>query len=225
MVFRKGGSQMADIFEFWKNVSPTDDVHPADRDVLGRVKHHFKLKCFPGCFAGPLQTAPVVLLYLSGGFSKKDLSEFKSPEAQRHIMLSRAGMEPFRDKDASGLDWMKSRTKCLGDWGMLRSNVALLNIGAYHSKTFQDASLLAALPSSRNSISWAQDVLFPDAIAGKRIVICLRAAHFWGLERGKQYGRSLFAPYVTMGGHMKLTKMRERIISLVKAKLEDSVSP
>jgi hypothetical protein len=93
----------------------------------------------------------------------------------------------------------------------------LLNIGAYHSKTFADAPLLAALPSSRASISWAQDVLFPEAEAGKRVVICLRSARFWGLKAGRQYGISLFAPHVTRGGHMKHGKMRKRIIESVRA--------
>jgi hypothetical protein len=208
---------MTDIFRFWAKVGPTDDVHPEDRAVLDRVRHHFKLKCFPGCFAGPLRTAPVVLLYLSGGFSKQDLSEFKSPKAQQRIMLSRTGREPFREKDASGLKWMKRHTQCFGDWGLLRSKIALLNIGAYHSRTFNDAPLLAALPSSRNSISWAQDVLFPKAIAGEKVVICLRAAHFWGLEKGKKYGHSLFAPFVTRGGHMQRTAMRDQIVKAVQS--------
>jgi len=69
------------------------------------------------------------------------------------------------------------------------------------------------------SIAWAQDVLFPQAIAGDRVVICLRATRFWGLEIGKKYGQSLFAPHVTRGGHMKHDKMRTQIIKAVKAKI------
>jgi hypothetical protein len=97
--------------------------------------------------------------------------------------------------------------------------VAVLNIGAYHSRAFADTPLLAALPSSRMSIAWAQKVLFPQAISGDKVVICLRATHFWGLEMGRKYGHSLFAPHVTRGGHMKHNKMRKQIIKAVKAKI------
>src|ERR1700737_12691 len=98
-----------------------------------------------------------------------------------------------------------SRTKCFGDWDEIGSKISVLNIGAYHSKSFNDTPLLAVLPSSRMSIAWAQEVLFPQAIAGRRVVICLPAARFWGLELGKQYGKSLFAPDVTRAGaHEKM---------------------
>jgi hypothetical protein len=210
---------MTDVFRFWKAVGPMDRMHPADRDVLSRVKHGFDLKCLPGCFGGPLRTAPIVLLYLSPGFSKQDRIEAKSKKVQNYYMRRRAGREAFRS-DGPGFKWLTSRTKCFGlDWKLIRSKVAVLNIGAYHSKTFADAPLLAALPSSRVSIAWAQDVLFPQAIAGERIVICLRSARFWGLKVGEKYGQSLYAPHVTRGGHMEHNKMRNQIIEAVKAKI------
>jgi hypothetical protein len=101
----------------------------------------------------------------------------------------------------------------------------VLNIGAYHSKTFTDYPLLAALPSSRVSIDWAQSVLFPQAMRGERVVVCLRSAHFWGLAAGNQYGQSLFAPSVTRRGDiMKKTaeqkRMRQAIIRAVKRAIE-----
>lgn len=98
----------------------------------------------------------------------------------------------------------------------MQTKVAILNIGAYHSKTFADVPLLAALPSSRVSLDWAQRVLFPQAIAGNRIVICLRAARFWGLKEGKSYGEALFAPPVTRSGYMKHGRMRRIVIREVK---------
>src|SRR5271156_5504861 len=166
---------MTDIFRFWAKVGPTDSMHPADHAVLTRVQHHFDLKCFPACFGGSLRTAPVVLLFLSPGLSKKDRSDFKSKTAQDRIMRRRRGRMPFSQQASPGQKWLKSRTKCFGDWDRVRSKIAVLNIGAYHSKNFHDTPLLAALPSSRVSIAWAQDVLFPQAIAGDRVVICLRA--------------------------------------------------
>jgi len=44
----------------------------------------------------------------------------------------------------------------------------VLNIGAYHSTAFADYQLLAALPSCRVSLDWAQGVLFPQAVKGDR---------------------------------------------------------
>ena len=216
--FGRGGIKVTDIFSFWAVVRRSDRVHAADRDVFARVKNHgFDLKCLPGCFGGKLRTAPVVLLYLSPGWSKQDRIEAKSKKVQDYYMHRRGGHEPFRTEGA-GTKWVKSRTKCFGDWDRIGSKIAILNIGAYHSKSFTDAPLLAALPSSRVSIEWAQEVLFPQAMAGKRVVICLRAARFWGLEVGRQYGRSLFAPHVTRAGHMMHGAMRGRIIEAVKTK-------
>ncbi len=101
----------------------------------------------------------------------------------------------------------------------MRTKFAILNIGAYHSEKFVDRPLLAALPSSRVSIDWAQHVLFPEAIAGRRVVVCLRSAKFWGLKEGKRYGKALFAPPVTRRGHMIHGRERNAIIREVKAAL------
>jgi hypothetical protein len=214
---------MIDIFEFWRTVQPADRMHPVDRKVLDRVEHGFDLECLPACFGGPLRTAKVVLLYLSPGWSQQDHDEAETTEAQAYYMRRRAGCELFRGPEASGFKWLISRTKCFlererqDDWKRLWPHLAVLNICAYHSKAFDDAPLLAALPSSRASIGWAQDVLFSQAEAGERVVICLRSARFWGLKEGEQYGRSLFAPPVTRGGHMIRGTMRKRIIKAVES--------
>src|SRR5712691_10488432 len=55
------------------------------------------------------------------------------------------------------------------------------------STDIRSFAALLCLPSSRVSLGWAQDVLFPDAEAGKRIVICMRSAAYWGLEQGQKY--------------------------------------
>jgi hypothetical protein len=215
---------MTDIFQFWSQVGPTDRMHPADRDVLDRVSHHFDLECFPGCFAGPLRTAPIVLLYLSPGWSEKDREEAELKTVQDHWKRVRLGSDPFPNDQnftecpgyAVWHEWVKSRTRCLGGWDRLHSKIAVLDIGAYHSRTFGDYPLLAALPSSRVSIAWAQDVLFPQAIAGDRVVICLRAAPYWGLKVGENWG-FLFAPPATQGGYMQHCEMRKQIIEAVKS--------
>jgi hypothetical protein len=69
----------------------------------------------------------------------------------------------------------------------VKNKIALLNIGAYHSADARSFGSLLALPSSRVSVGWAQDVLFPDAEAGRRIVVCMRSASYWGLEQGRKY--------------------------------------
>jgi hypothetical protein len=143
---------MPDIFKFCAAVGPTDRIHPADRDVLSRVPHSFNTKCMPGCYWGRLRTAPVVLLFLSPGLSKRDENDAKLKRYQDREMRTRRGREPF-DEDTSGFKWLVSRTKCFGlGWEQTCLHMAVLNIGAYHSANFSDTPLLAALPSSRMSI-------------------------------------------------------------------------
>jgi len=211
-----------DIFAFWSVVGPTDTVHPADRDVFGRVegKHQFDLRCLPSCFMGPLRTAPNVLLYLSPGFRESDAEEAKSPREQDRYMRMRSGDQrlPGADEHKPTFAWWSSKTRVFGPAEGLRTQIAVLNIGAYHSRKFNDDPLLVALPSSLVSIDWAQRELFPQAEAGDRIVICLRASRFWGLAKGLQHG-FLFAPHVTQSGHMHEGEMRDEIIRKVRARL------
>lgn len=203
-----------DIFDFWSHVKREDRVHPADRDVLDRVEHGFDLRCLPSCFMGPLKTANVVLLYLSPGFGDGDLEEAASERGQLRYHQMRTGTQPLPGPDdhRGGWIWWESRTKSFGDWQALRDKVAVLNIGCYHSKNFSDEPLLAALPSSRACLDWAQSALFPEAINGNRMIICLRSAKFWGLTRNKKFGKSLYAPPVTRSGHMMTSEMQREIV-------------
>ena len=57
-----------DIFDFWADCPRDARVHPADiasfsRPFIGNVDT-FDRRCLPTCFAGPLRTEPVVLLYV-----------------------------------------------------------------------------------------------------------------------------------------------------------------
>jgi hypothetical protein len=217
-----------DIFEFWSEVSFGEKIHPRDRKVLSRIQRRFDpqtsidLRCLPACFMGPLRTAPIVLLYLSPGWHESDVRDAKTRKTRDYYYKRWKGDQPLpgpTDQYRAWLWWSK-RTVAFGDWEQLRSKVAILNIGAYHSKGFSDWPLLAALPSSRVSLEWAQTVLFPEAEAGERIVICLRAARFWGLADKKKYGKALFAPAVTRGGFMvRKGAMRREIIEAVRARV------
>lgn len=204
------------IFRFWAKIKPHQKIHPADSAVfrrLGRDGHGLDLRCLPGSFSGPLRRAPVVLLYLSPGLSAPDFRHARTAAGQKRYAQRRKGNAPLwaADEHPRAHKWWVSRTKAFGiDPAILRRKLAVLNIGAYHSKRFTDYPLLASLPSSRVSLEWAQNVLFPQAMRGERVVICLRAAHFWGLAEGHRYGRALFAPRVTRGGHMRNKTRRER---------------
>lgn len=213
-----------DLIDFWSKMKGPDSVHPSDAEVfrrLGDEKHAFDLTCLPACFCGDIRSAPVVLLYLSPGLSKPDHADAQSAAGRARYEEMRAGRSllPSQEEHETVWRWWTSRTQCFGDWGRIRPHLALLNIGAYHSKDFSDWQMLASLPSSRASLSWAQDVLFPQAEAGERVVICLRGARFWGLSRGR-HGVSLFAPSTTRGGHMKKGSLRDEVVRAVTGRLK-----
>jgi hypothetical protein len=212
---------MTDIFEFWTRMKRGDQIHPADKEVFGRMnpeKHGFELDCLPACFAGRLKTATVVLLYLSPGPDQGIADDAKAEETKDYYFRRYQGDEPFRDT-GPGRSWVERRTKIFGDYETVRNKFAVLNIGAYHSKNVKDYGSLLALPSSRVSLAWAQQTLFPEAEAGKRIVICLRSASYWGLDIGRKYKGTLFAPAVNRGGHLLKSAQREKIIELIKKRI------
>lgn len=193
----------ADIFDFWAGVEGHVRVHPEDHPILERAAHNFDLRCLPANFDGPLRTARVVLLYLSPGQDERDVEAAERPETQQRYFLMRKGNSPLRSDDSDrGWNWWKARTRRFGPWQDLKSKVAVLNISPYHSVDFSDYPMLAALPSCRVALNWAQTVLFPQAERGERVVICLRAASYWGLGKCGRYDRWLFAPKVTRAGFM-----------------------
>jgi hypothetical protein len=69
-------------------------------------------------------------------------------------------------------------------------------------------------------MEWAQSVLFPEAEAGRRIVICMRSAPYWGLDPGRRYGKCLFAPLVNRSGHLIKNDDNRRLIKLVRPRIE-----
>jgi len=198
------GAEVRSIFDFWRDVPNGVHIHPADVDVLSRVDHGFELRCLPGQWMGPLATAKAVFLYLSPGLTPFDLSFALDPTGQRWHALQRTGCHPLPGPDEHGpaFKWWSRRAGAYGAWGDLRAKIAFANIGAYHSRTFDDLPLLAALPSSRAMLDWAQGALFEEARRGDRIVVCMRSARFWGLEPGWSEG-GLVAPVVGRGGYLR----------------------
>ena len=119
---------MTDIFEFWSRIKRGERIHPADKEVFDRMnpeRHGFKLDCLPGCFAGPLKTASVVLLYLSPGYSEADEADAKSNKGKDYRFRSWKGHEPFRNT-GPGESWLSSRTRNFCDYETVRNKFAIL---------------------------------------------------------------------------------------------------
>lgn len=210
-----------DIFEFWSQVPPDAKQHPDDNEVLRRTdaRRHFDLQCLPGPFLGPLHTAPVVLLFLSPGLTPQDRRDARSPLAQARTAAARDGNLPLPgpDEHEAAWRWWRSKVSCVTrNWEALREHVAILNITPYHSKTFNERDFVASLPSARASIDWAQNVLFPEAEAGRRVVVVLRAQAAWGVRQGRRYGEALFLLNITHGGHMVDNPLRRRTIGAIR---------
>lgn len=211
-----------DIFDYWRDVAHDARMHPKDAAVLARTDHGFDLRCLPGQLAGLLPTAPVVLLFLSGGLSNEyDISMAASPSKVREHHQRRMGLLPLwaPDEHRDAWAWWTKLTNCIDpNWQSLRYVVALLNIGAYKSKvvTGSGRSALEQMPSSLVVREWARDVLFPQATRGERVVLALRAQRLWGLTPGTQVGKGLFAPEVNRAGHMLHGPLREEALSAAR---------
>lgn len=207
---------------------PEDEhVHPADRAVLRRLEHGFDLDCLPGPYCGPLKTANVVLLFLSPGLDGGDSACAKEPEGRRYYAEQRRGYASLPDaaQHRAGRDWLSRVIKQFGvDYESARTSRALatLNIGAYKSRAFPDWPMLAALPSSRVCLDWAQSVLFREAERGDRIVVCLRSHNYWGLGTGEPIGEALFRPRCNRGGFV-LRDQRERAIGAVQRAVREAL--
>lgn len=217
-----------DIFDFWAECPGDGRIHPQDRPVFERAGDMgFDLRCLPCNIWGTLKTARVVLLFLSPGFVKFDLEYAERPSSHALLERRHLGVEPLDSKDDHplGWKWWASRTKAIGKPHELRDNVAILNIGAYHSKEFKDAHALMALPSSRMAIGWAQSVLFPQAERGERVAVCLRKPRAWGLKSGQAYPGTLYAPVTNAAGYMVHGEERETIRRIARQALGLSIRP
>lgn len=192
--------------------------------MLQRIKHNFAPDCLPGAYRGRLRTAAVVLLFLSPGLDSTDAAHGATKEGRHYYARQRTGRcdLPNEEEHPSAYKWLNRIIRQFDiDYEQARSTVATLNIGAYKSKSFKDWPMLAALPSSRVGLDWAQSFLFPQAEAGERVVVCLRSQNYWGLEIGEPVG-SLFCPPVNRNAIMLKGEMRERVkVAVQRATLHD----
>jgi hypothetical protein len=206
-----------DIFDFWSGMKLGQKVHPSDKLILERSNRHLDLNCLPSPFLGPLKTAPIVLLYLNPGLSAPDYKDAESKAGQRRCLEQLGGKSflPGVDEHRMAHAWLLSRTKLFGNWEFVQRSLAILELCPYHSSSFKDWHLLAALPSARKCLDWAQAMLFEEAVMGKRTVICMRSPGYWGLKSGERYGKSLFAPRTNIAGHL-LNSSKGEILSALE---------
>jgi hypothetical protein len=217
-----GPALSEDLFEFWSRCAPSARVHPDDEAVLSRVEHGFDLRCLPAPYTGQLKLAPVVLLFIAPGFDKFDVGHAKSAAGQSWYSHQRSGIAPLPSvaEHPTHHRWWTRIVRQFGvDADAARSRIAILDLAPYHSASFSDGDLLSALPSCRRAVDWAQEVIFPQAIAGDRAVICLRAAARWGLRTGTVEGEALLCPDFTRSGVMLHGELRERVGAEVRARV------
>ena len=195
--------------------------------MLQRVKHDFAPDCLPAAYRGHLRAAPVVLLFLSPGLDSEDPKHCSNEKGRRYYARQRTGGcdLPDENEHPSAYKWLDKIIRQFGiTYDQARSKVATLNIGAYKSKSFKYRHMLAALPSSRVCLDWAQSVLFPQAEAGERVVVCLRSPNYWGLGIGDPIGL-LFRPKCYRNAIICDKKMRERVkVAVQRAVLNNQSS-
>ena len=210
-----------DIFKFWSEIPKDACKHPADELVLQRTSPRFEPTCLPSAYDGPLKKAKVILLFLSPGFDSRDVAHGAGEAGKEFYARQRSGEGKLAslEEHPSAYEWIRKRLRQFGiksdaEYEQARSTVAIFNIGAYKSQTFKDWPMLAALPSCRVALDWAQSELFPKAVSGKKVVVCMRSPKYWGL--GGPTEGLLFCPPCTRGGFMKKGKLRDQIERVVR---------
>ena len=200
-------------------IAPDAKKHPKDIGFLERTKPDFDFCGLPGCFMGPLRTAPVVLLYSAPGrWDPTDSIGARAAAMSDWCVRTRTGTEPLPDDQfwPPCWKWWKARTKRFGgDWEDLKTKVAFLNLIPYHMPgDFREKHVVGNLPSSKVALDWAKETLFPAARAKERVVACMRAQEYWGLSVGV-HGGFLFAPKVNRAGYMLHDKLSAHIVEAV----------
>lgn len=218
-------ADLESLFRFWAEMPAGGFIHPRDRFVLERVPHTFPHTAPPNPFFGPLKTAPVVLLYLSPGLDAFDEAAARDSAFAAFFREQRSGEARLPDAPTyrPWWNWWSRRAAQFGvEPSAVRDTLAFLNISPYRSKTFTDWPLLAALPSARASLDWAQAVLFRQAYDGSRIVVCMRSAKYWGLSPrpdGRPWGKGLFVLPFTQSGYLLHGEGREAVGRAIREKL------
>jgi hypothetical protein len=196
------------FLDFWARAIPSLKIHPDDAATLNGNHHQLALDTLIGPWMGPLRTAPVVLLTLNGGIAdggaveRYEATLATSREWTARNLRGDLSLPNFATNPA-GRKWTEGKLAQFGlSYETAASKVAFVNLIPYRSREgAKDMRMADRLPSSRLVKAWARDTLFPEAEAGKRVVVCLRSARPWGLDpTTPRRGQALFTPEVTRSG-------------------------
>jgi hypothetical protein len=175
--------QSPNLFDFWRRLK-RGNVHPDDRHVLARAipAGTFDLSLVPHPIAGPLRTAPIVVCYVNPGVNEPEDFLIAASRALRRKTLNQLqGKDTWPHRYEAATNWIKPR---LGPLWRHLDQCALFNAVPYHSSGFNGPQMHASfyLPSVMAARAHLHQVLVPDAIAGRRVVIVARSAWLWGVH-------------------------------------------
>lgn len=171
------------IYDFWRQLR-RGLVHPLDKPVLDRAvpRGTFDLSLVPHPISGPLRSAPIVLCYVNPGITKpEDYAIAASTVRRRRSLERRMGFTAWPHEYKAATNWIRPR---LGPLQCYLDSCALFNAVPYHSHAFNGPQMRAAfyLPSVMAARNHLHQVLIPDAVAGRRLIVIARSAWLWGVH-------------------------------------------
>jgi hypothetical protein len=182
------------IVRFWRKSRRRPHQHVSDQKYLTSDHHHdFRLKCLARPWSGPICKAPVILVYANPGYSRSD--EKFSNKKRRPLLLSEwSGKRPhFTESEYPGwTKWFRPRVKQLGKFEDLSPLIAVLNLIPYHSPKVQ-YDWVNVLPSANIARRFLKETLIPQAWAGKKFVVVMRARKHWGVSKADECGNFLIS--------------------------------
>jgi hypothetical protein len=165
------------IREFWKSLELS--VHPEDARAFATYPHTFNLDFPPPAFVGDVDSAPVVILMLNGGYDpEKTPLEFPTPgDMQEHVQW----LKGERKQPPCRLSSYYTEQNYIFE-KVLSGHAVIVNACAYRSRKLRaekDNFRLAEkhLQSVRIHQRWLREEVLPAARNGTRLI----AAHRWGL--------------------------------------------
>ena len=183
--------RQSSIRSFWAHLA--GKVHPDDKAVFDRHPNHtFKLQFPPTPFVGRVDTAPIVILMLNGGYGPGETeAEFPDePTIAEYRKYIREGEVPPRGryyKSLSYLDLIAAGKAVLVNAVPYRS--APLSEEPYNQRV---AKRLASLEAHRR---WLTQEVLPEAARGNRFVLAHRFG-WWNIRKEEYAGASvIFSPF------------------------------
>lgn len=187
-----------DLVNFWQELPDGGYIHPADQPVMDGNSHNLERDHVPTPWSGPILNARIFLLYTNAGISKEnDLVNPDWEQSQRDyenilrenlngVTTNYTFTEGYRERDG-GANWLESRLRHVFSNDqiiqniIIRNLVAVLDLVAYRSSTFNDDHIINALTSSRAILATVHDELLPLAERGEIFVACMRRYRNWGI--------------------------------------------